>query len=64
MIDADPGHLGDFLEEIGAVTLDGEVGVSLDGHASAGLELDRIIMVNSMVEPHEPNDLLAVGDIE
>ena len=60
MIDAGPGELGDSLEGVGPVTLDGKVGESLDGHAPAGLEVDRLINGDSVVEPHEPDDLLAV----
>ena len=44
--------------------MNGEVGESLDCHASSGFELDRIINGDSVVEPHEPDNLLAVGEEE
>ena len=44
--------------------MDGEVGESLDGHASAGLQLDRVVNGDSVVELHEADDLLAVGEEE
>jgi hypothetical protein len=42
----------------------GEVGESLDGHASAGLERYRLIITDSVVEPHEADYLTAMREEE
>ena len=63
-VDAGPGELGDSLEGVGPVILDGEVCESQNGHASAGLQLDRVVNGDSVVELHESDDLLAVGEEE
>ena len=63
-VDAGLGELGDPLEGVGPVILDGEVCESLDGHTSAGLQFDSLLHGDSVMEPHKPDDLLAVGEEE